>query len=151
MGIVWKIEGIYKANAERVYEEINSIGEKFTPEDIVDKAAAEPESELHKCFEWDDRKAARKYRIEQAGHIVRMLSVNTTDIKPDAKPNMIRAIVSVGSPQRYTPMSIAVTKVDEYSELLSRAKRDAEILLNKYEFLAEFQESAEALREFVKS
>lgn len=140
MGVVWKIDGIYNANAEKVYEEITSIGDKFTPEDILNKAILLPESELHKCFEWDDTKAARKYRLNQAGDIIRMLVVNTTDIKPDAKPNLIRAIVTVeNAPQQYESMAITVANVDRYSELLTRAKKELETFKNKYSILSELQ------------
>lgn len=63
--IEWKIKGLYKADPVKVYEEINSIGEEYTPADIVE-LAEDPGSELHKCFEWDDSIAADKYRLIQA-------------------------------------------------------------------------------------
>ena len=63
----WK-EGIgfYKGiSAQKVAEEIASIGESATPQQIVDRARDE-NSELHKCFEWDDSIAAENWRKQQA-------------------------------------------------------------------------------------
>ena len=57
----WKpgFESIYKADANKVYEEIQSLGEKCSKEDIVNKARDE-HTELHQCFEWDDTRAAEQ-------------------------------------------------------------------------------------------
>lgn len=56
----WKTgtDGLYKADAQKVAEEILSIGESATPAQIVDRAKDES-AELHKCFEWDDTAAAQ--------------------------------------------------------------------------------------------
>ena len=48
--VEWKVKGLYKADAETVYREITSLGDKFSPEDIVE-AAKDESSELHKCFD----------------------------------------------------------------------------------------------------
>ena len=66
----WKIKGIYKADAQKVANEIGK--EKITPYEVLEKAKDE-NSELHKCFEWNDSIAAEKYRLQQAGNILRML------------------------------------------------------------------------------
>lgn len=47
----WKIKGIFKADAQKVSEEIAEIGETVEPSEIVEKARNES-TELHKCFEW---------------------------------------------------------------------------------------------------
>jgi len=66
----WKIKGLYKADAGLVYDEITSIGDEVTPEQIVDYAK-DKDTELHKCFEWKDRISAHKYRLSQAQSIIR--------------------------------------------------------------------------------
>lgn len=60
---------VFKADAQKVADEISSIGLSVKPEEIVDKARDES-TELHKCFEWDDTKAAERYRLHQARQIV---------------------------------------------------------------------------------
>ena len=70
MGVTWRIQGYYKADAQKVAEEIG-FG-KFTPMEVLEKAKDET-TELHKCFEWNDSIAAEKYRLEKAKNIIRML------------------------------------------------------------------------------
>lgn len=73
----WKIKGIYKADAQKVADE---IGEKsITPQEVLEKARDE-NSELHKCFEWDNDIAAEKYRLEQARKII----INKGNIRKQA-------------------------------------------------------------------
>lgn len=50
-------------------ERVFPSGSNIKPKDIV--KLAEPENSLlHKYFEWDDSKAARAYRLEQARHLL---------------------------------------------------------------------------------
>lgn len=56
----WRIKGIYKADAQKVADEIGD--KKVTPQEILEKARDET-SELHKCFEWDDSVAKRTIPI----------------------------------------------------------------------------------------
>lgn len=65
----WKSGSRYSADAQKVAEEIYSIGESATTAQILDKAR-DDKSELHKCFEWDDTKAAKSWRMQQARHLV---------------------------------------------------------------------------------
>ena len=48
---------------------------KLTPEQIV-KAAENPKSALHRCFEWDDAKAAHCFRVEQAREILVRIKID---------------------------------------------------------------------------
>jgi len=60
----WR-EGIcFKADANKCKAEIDMLPKK-TKENVV-RFASNSKTELHKCFEWDDTKAAAKYRLEQA-------------------------------------------------------------------------------------
>ena len=150
MGITWKISGIFNADAEKVYSEISSIGDSYTPADIVAKAESEPDSELHKCFEWDNRKAADKYRIIQARKIITLLVIDSRDVKPDAEPNKLRAIVNVvDAPRIYEPITITVQNIDSYSKLLSQAKRELEYFMRKYKILKELVPVFEAANELL--
>ena len=72
MGVIWKMSGVFKADAEKVSAEIESIGSEATPAEIVEKAKDES-TELHKCFEWDDSIAAQRWRLQQARQIVCLL------------------------------------------------------------------------------
>ena len=71
--VKWKVNGIFKADANKCYSEIISL-ENITPSSLLERAR-DKESELHKCFEWDNDVAAERYRITQAGNIIRMLYI----------------------------------------------------------------------------
>ena len=47
-------------SAQKVGDEIDSLGEKVKPKQLVDYAREHPDSELHKTMEWDNTKAAEK-------------------------------------------------------------------------------------------
>ncbi len=73
---VWSKESSFasKANAELVQDEIDALARqdengKCTNRALVDFAASHPESESHKCFNWDDTEAADRYRLQQAAKI----------------------------------------------------------------------------------
>lgn len=66
--IEWKIKGLYKSNAETIYNEIMSIGETVKPSDVVELARDE-NTALHNLFTWDDSVAAERYREHEAGCI----------------------------------------------------------------------------------
>lgn len=42
----------------------------INPRRVVEWAADNPESELHKQFEWNDQKAAEEYRLHQARRLI---------------------------------------------------------------------------------
>ena len=63
-----------RADAQKIGEELESLGESPDPAGIVE-LASNPKTELHKCFEWDSKTAAQKYREYQARNIVNHLTV----------------------------------------------------------------------------
>ena len=131
MAIEWKVKGIYKANAQAVYDEIQQIGDTYTPEQIVEKATDES-TELHKCFEWDDSAAAHKYRLSQAQGIVRCLVLVNEKVEDKELPK-VRAIVSTNMRENtYGPAKITVRNVDSYERLKAEALRELEAFRKKY-------------------
>jgi hypothetical protein len=136
MAIEWKVNGIYKANAQAVYDEIQQIGDTYTPEQIVEKATDES-TELHKCFEWDDSAAAHKYRLSQAQGIVRCLVLVNEKVEDKELPK-VRAIVSTNMRENtYEPVKITIRKVDSYERLKAEALRELEAFRKKYAVIEE--------------
>lgn len=136
MAIEWKVKGIYKANAQAVYDEIQQIGDTYTPEQIVEKATDES-TELHKCFEWDDSAAAHKYRLSQAQGIIRCLVVVNEKVEDKELPT-VRAIVSTNMRENtYEPVRITIRNVDSYERLKAEALRELEAFRKKYAVIEE--------------
>lgn len=134
----WKIDGIFKADAAKVAEE---IGEgRFTPREVLEKARDES-TELHKCFEWDDGIAAEKYRLGQAECLIRMLYI------PSPKPGVseIRKYSITTERNTYQPTRLFLEQEDEYAALLKRAKAELAEFRKKYRTLSELQEVFEAI------
>lgn len=136
MAIVWA-EGIgaslYKGiSAQRVYDEITGIGDRATPKQIVDRAR-DKTSELHKCFEWDDSKAAERWRLEQARQVRHFLVIKKPEDNPDVPE--IRAFHYTGVSDGYVTAKRAFTVADEYAGLLVRAKCELKAFAEKYRIL----------------
>ena len=137
MQISFKIESLYKGiDPYKVYEEIQSLGENVKPEMIV-AAAQDSNSELHKCFEWDDTEAARKYRIIQAGNLVRNLVIVESAKK--AEPQHIR-VMYTSQDGGYKQTKLILQNQDEYETLKNRAMAELRAIKNKYNMILELKE-----------
>ena len=135
--VVWKTKGIYKADAEKVYSEITSLGDSFSPADIVEKAR-DDDTELHKCFTWDDTKAATRWREQEARVLFGNLVVKTTT--SGGEEVNVRVIESVKARNTYMPTSVVIRSKTDYANLLDRAYRELRAFRTKYSTVTELQE-----------
>ena len=128
----WKIPGIIPTDAQTAGNELDRIYQKhgeLNPADIVDESRP-TSAPLHPCFEWDDAKAAEKYREHQAGNIVRNITV-VCDTQEE--PQNVRAFVRVQS--TYQPINIVLEDADKTQELLQSALRELKAFRDKYKTL----------------
>lgn len=65
---------------------------RVEPEAVVE-ASRPVSAPLHPYFEWDDAKAAEKYRKDQAGHLIRCIAVEVSR-GAGQEPTQARAFVS---------------------------------------------------------
>jgi len=136
--IEWKIKGLYKANAETIYNEIMSIGETIRPSDVVELARDE-NTALHNLFTWDDSVAAERYREHEAGCILRNIVIVNKDKTEDDKDKVVvvRAIMSTNErTKEYTTVQRIVTNKDSYTRLLAAALAELTAFKKKYETLS---------------
>ena len=63
----------FNADAQKVGKELENI-EQLTNKNVLDYAENTIDSELHKCFEWDNNIASEKYRLIQATKIISSIS-----------------------------------------------------------------------------
>ena len=133
----WKVKGIFKADAQKVSEEIAEIGETVEPSEIVNKARNE-NTELHKCFEWNNDIAAEKYRIQQARNILCNLVFEHKDEPTKQEP--IRLMYKTTENEGYKSINLIMQKPDEYKALLNRAYSELQAFKNKYKMLKELKE-----------
>ena len=128
--------GVFKADANKVYAEIQKIGEKVTPLEVLDYAKAHEESELHKCFEWNNDIAAEKYRLLMAGNVIRSLYV----VPRSAEQPSVRVLSKTSETHTYQPTVKFLSQPDEYADLLRRAKAELESFKVKYKTLTELED-----------
>ena len=128
----WRINGIFKADADKVYNEIKSIGDEVTPEQILEKARNK-NTELYKCFEWDDSKAAEKWRLHQARNItVQLVIAHECNTETP-----IRIFSKTTEKSGYKETIKIVHNKDEYKQLLERAYAELKEFKRKYASLKE--------------
>jgi hypothetical protein len=104
---------------------------------IVVEVARDPEHPLHPHFDWDNDSAAEKYRLHQAGQLLRVT------FKPDpTKPTHLRAFVAIkgeDSPQSsYVPTESAMADPFMRALVLRSMNREWKNLKKRYEHMAEF-------------
>lgn len=128
----------FKGKAEVVAREIESIGDEVEPGQIVSYAQKHPKSELHKCFTWDDTKAAQKWRLQEARMIVANLKLVVSD--GDAETRSFRLMFKNESTGGYKKTLFMLQQPDEYEKLLDVAKGELYSFRNKYKTLCELQE-----------
>ncbi len=135
----WKagFEHLYKADAQLVADEISSIVGDPTPDDVLNLARNE-NTELHKCFTWDDTIAAEKYRKYEARQILCKLVI-VEENKSETRPE-IRVFYKVEDSEGYKPTEFVVKQDDEYAKLLERAYSELRAFKQKYSCLKELRE-----------
>ena len=140
----WKtgFETFFKADPQKVAEEINGIGNSPTTQQIVD-AARDESTELHKCFEWRDDIAAEKYRLVQARYITHMLVIQEQEV-PQDRPE-IRVFYKQPETGGYAETRKIVRDEDAYKNLLAQAWRELRAFKQKYGMLEELAEIMELI------
>ena len=106
---------------------------------VVVEEAADPEHPLHDRFEWDDTVAGHRWRLEQAGALLRVVKMPGTENKSD-----LRAFVAVKAQDshraEYVPTVEAMA--DEFTRrlVLRDMEREVITLKRRYEHMREFAE-----------
>lgn len=132
----WRTPGIFNADPQTVCNELRQLGEEFSPSDVVERAKDET-TELHKCFEWNDTKAAEKYRLHQARQITSNLVFRKLEDKEEATPILVRVFNKTEPAGGYKPPERVFTQSDEYDKLLRRAMAELKQFKVKYSMLKE--------------
>lgn len=120
-----------------VRDELQALVDRdgFITAESVLSAAANPTSSLHTRFEWDDTEAARRFRVVQAGLLIR--SVKITVATSAEETRRVRAFVSIPraeGPSEYVPTMEALA--DERRDVvLQQAIREVAALRRKYSAL----------------
>jgi hypothetical protein len=121
----WKSGSRFSADAQRVGNELRTLGRRLSAPDIVE-AARDGSSELHKCFEWNNSRAAEAYRLVQGRKLLHSIIVVSVGKKANENPIEVRAYESVsvqddGSSRTvYVPLRDVLSDEDMRDQVFNR-------------------------------
>ena len=105
------------------------------PEQVVE-AAKPVKSPLHVVFTWDDGKAAREWRLQEARRIIRVVVTHVPGVKQE-----VRALVSVAQKrparQSYQPIGDVLDDPSTREMFLKQALRQLQNIRQSYRALPE--------------
>lgn len=135
----------FPVDAQTAGEELERIASdgELTPQRIVDESRPE-DAPLHKCFEWDDQKAAEGFRRQQARIITCNLITDCTG-EEDAEP--VRAFVHITN--EYKPVNVVLKSREMTNTMLANAKAEMEAFIQKYGRLQELASVVQAMEEVI--
>ena len=144
----WKSVG-FNANAQKVGEELEDIVD-VSNKNVLDYAKNNINSELHKCFEWDDTIAGEKYRLVQATQLISSISFVIQE-EPIKKQKVYYSIKTEEKGIRtFKNIKSILENDDEYKELCNKAKQEIENCKNKYNDLIQKKDLKEIIFEIYK-
>lgn len=119
---------------------------RLTAQDLVEVSRPET-APLHCEFEWDDSKAAEKYRESQARNIIRHITVELKDGQSSSQ-EPVRAFYNVveASPE-YESIRVIISDESKYSALLRTALKELRAFSKKYSQLKELGAILEAINQ----
>lgn len=138
--VTWKFKQ-YKADPNKAYEEISSL-EEITPQNVVDLAKDE-KSVIHNDFEWNDTIAGAKYRVIQAGEMIR----NFVLVTKEEEKTPMRALQITTTTNVYKPTEFFLKNENEYQSLLKRALAELHGFKARYSSLVELEDIFKAIDE----
>ena len=107
----------------------------ITPEELLN-AARPKKSEIHSLFDWDDTRAAEKYRLFQARNIIRCVVV---EFKEKHVPAFHRVFVSENKKFEYVDLKIAQKSEDLWGQVIKKALAEAKLWSDRYETYKELE------------
>ena len=139
MKYCWNNVG-FDADANKVGEELRIIEEReeLTREKVVEYAKDE-KSELHKCFEWDDKIAGEKFRLVQATNVLTSISI-VYEEEPKRTTRLFVNIKNDDEKREYKNIVSVLENDREYQQLLDKAERDFISYKTKYNDLVKLND-----------
>lgn len=142
----WKYTGSF-GDAQKIGEELENIelSGEITNTKVLQFAKDNPNSELYKCFEWDDKIAGENYRLSTASHIISSISFVVED-EPIKKQKIYFSIKSEKQETRKFKNIKDILEDDEdYKALLDKAKDELERCTSNYNDLLKKEDLKEII------
>lgn len=116
----------------------------LTPE-IVIAAAKKKQHPLHPQFVWDDTKAAKAWRLNEARYLIRSIVVQIIGRETEEP---VRAFVKIGTEKtpKYTAMHVAMSDTEMRKIVLTRAHKELIDWTKRYSNMIEFAEIIQVIK-----
>ena len=133
----------------KALEEIESEHGEVTAKLLLEKARPQ-NSELHCLFEWNNKEAAERWRLEKAKKIITAIAV--TYENDNKEPITVRAFANVGAKNKASFITTATALSNKQSRLvvLQHAIEELQAFRNKYNSLSELSEIFAAITNLEK-
>ena len=147
----WRPGSRVNLDAERAGRELEDIrtksGGALTQEAVVERARSN-NSALHDHFDWNDTEAAEKWRLNQAGDIIRAIVIDVSRSNVE-EPKLVRAFVNVEQrgERHYTSTLVALSDKDLRAQVLRKAWEELEGWRIRHSELVEFARVFSAIDE----
>lgn len=151
----WRIPK-YPVSAETAGQHLEHLDRQHgavTPKILLEDSRP-TNATLHSCFEWDNEKAAEKYRIVQARDIIGNLVFVAIPEDEEPLQEPIRAFVSVSGQKEsgaFRPVAVALSDAEMRKQVLENAMKDLQDFKRKYTALDELNAVLTAIDETIKS
>lgn len=132
-----------------IVEQIEETEGKVTSEKLLD-VAKDPDSPIHNMFEWDDTKAAEKYRLSTSAHIINGLRVVVKTSEGEEKKLSAFVSVKVVSKKErteYINVIDALENKNTRAVVMERMKNDMKSFIGRYELYEEVAGVISAMQE----
>jgi len=141
---------IYRARPNSIYNDGDAavIGPVLTriegrdgsiqTEAVVEEASGK-NSPLHDYFDWDDKSAARKHRLQQARVMIGAIVVEYVAVSEERPP--LRAFYSVETPdagESYVSLEKVLSDDDYRKQVVEKARKEAKAWAERYRAYKEF-------------
>ena len=137
---------ITNEQAQRYGEALHAIeeetGGKLTAQAIVENAK-EKENPLHDFFEWDNKKAALEYRLEQARRLARSISIDVQDTPTRA----FQFVREQDGAESYANAKRVFSTADMRAQVVKRALAELEGWRKRWSQYQEFSKIFAAIEE----
>ena len=153
MKYVWSSVG-FKADANNVGHELEELERttSLTNEEVLKYAKSHQNSELHKCFEWDDKIAGEKFRMQQATNLLCSISIVYEDNNNNVEKTRVYVSTRVKENEKRTFKKITdvLDNDEEYKALLSKASNELDSCQQKYRDLIKLQDLKDIIFDIYK-
>jgi len=133
-------EGQTPNNLRDVLLEIREKRGTLTPEVVVEEAS-DPEHPLHHRFTWDDTEAARKWRLHEAGNLLRVkYKADVGNRRADLRAFWVRREADGTPTSTYEPIEEIILDPMQRELMLRQMRRDWTTFKKRYQHMEGFVE-----------